>query len=107
MQHPSPHTLRQQPRKKRRNSTPRTPQRTNTRQRTHLQASRNEFRKHARSARIDRTEQESDNGDGDRFADYIWDEPDEELECCCAGDEEEGGALLADAVRGVGEEEAA
>ena len=107
MQNPRPDPLPQQPRKKRRHRAPRTPQRRHRRQTAHLQPLRDQFREHGRGAGIHGAEQEADDGDGDGLADDVGDEPDEQLEAGGADDEEGDGAFFAEAVRGVGEEEAA
>ena len=107
MQDPRTNLLRNQTREKRRHSPTTTPQRTHSRQTTHLQATGNQFAEHGRGARIDRTEQEPHNGDSDGLADDIRHEPDEQLEGGRAGDEEEGALLLAEAVARVRQQEAA
>ena len=107
MQHPRPHLLRQKAREERRHRAARTAQRGNRRQTTHLQPLRDQLGKHGRGARVDRAEQEPDDGHGDGFADDVGDEPDEQLEASGAEDQEEDGALLADLVGRVGEQEAA
>ena len=107
MQHPRPHLLRQEPREERRHGAARAAQRRNRRQTTHLQPLRDQVGKHRRSAGVDGPEQESDDGNGDGFADDVGHEPDEQLEAGGAEDQDEDGAFLADLVGGVGEQETA
>ena len=107
MQHPRPHLLRQEPREEGRHRSPRAAERRHGGQAAHLQPLGDELREDGGGARVDGPEEEADDGDGDGLADDVGHEPDEQLEGGGAGDEADDGALLAEAVGRVREEEAA
>lgn len=107
MQNPRANLLRQQAREEGRQGAARAPERRHGGQAAHLQAAGEELGEDGGGAGVDGAEEEADDGDGDGLADDVGHEPDEELEGRRAGDEEGDGALLAEAVRRVGEQEAA
>ena len=107
MQDPRPDLLGQNPRHQRRHRAAGTAQRRHGRQPAHLQPLRDRRREHGRGGGVDGPEQEADDGHGDGVADGVGHEPDEQLEGRGAEDQGDDGALLADAVGGVREQEAA
>ncbi|KAF6229208.1 hypothetical protein HO133_007324 [Letharia lupina] len=107
MQDPRPDLLGQNPRHQRRHRAAGTAQRRHGRQPAHLQPLRDQRREHGGRGGVHGPEQEADDGHGDGVADGVGHEPDEQLEGRGAEDQGDDGALLADAVGGVREQEAA
>jgi hypothetical protein len=107
MKHKRPHSLCQNTRGKRRNSTATTPRAPNKPNSRRLNMARQRAREDSLRARVNGAHEEAEDGDGDGVGDGVGDEPGEELEGGYADDKAGDEGAFAEAGGEVREGEAA